>query len=106
MVTPTGSMAALLKGSTYHSVFGINSEGGPTSNIQLAQVKSRLESVDYVFLDEVLMLSCWDLYLISAKLAWVMNNLDALFGGLNMIFAGDFAQLPPVIGHEHASLYS
>lgn len=23
-----------------------------------------------------------------------------------MIFAGDFAQLPPVIGHEHASLYS
>ena len=23
-----------------------------------------------------------------------------------MIFTGDFAQLPPVIGHEHASLYS
>ena len=23
-----------------------------------------------------------------------------------MIFAGDFAQLPPVIGHEHAALYS
>ncbi|KAF8809763.1 hypothetical protein BYT27DRAFT_7013375, partial [Phlegmacium glaucopus] len=28
------------------------------------------------------------------------------FGGMNMIFTGDFAQLPPVIGHEHASLYS
>ncbi|KAF8811286.1 hypothetical protein BYT27DRAFT_7090077, partial [Phlegmacium glaucopus] len=35
-----------------------------------------------------------------------MNNLDAPFGGLNFIFAGDFAQLPPVIGHEHTSLYS
>ncbi|KAF8882796.1 hypothetical protein BD779DRAFT_1381589, partial [Infundibulicybe gibba] len=28
------------------------------------------------------------------------------FGGLSMIFAGDFAQLPPAIGQEHASLYS
>ena len=58
MVATTGSTAALLKGSTYHSMFGISSEGGLTSNIQLAQVKSRLEGVDYVFMDEVSMLSC------------------------------------------------
>ena len=106
IVAPTGSAAALLKGSTYHSAFGINSDGGPSSNIQLAQVKSRLEGVDYIFLDEVSMLSCSDLYLISARLARIMNNLDTPFGGLNMIFAGDFAQLPPVIGQEHSSLYS
>jgi hypothetical protein len=106
IVAPTGSAAALLKGSTYHSAFGINGDGGPTSNIQLAQVKSRLEGVDYIFLDEVSMLSCRDLYLISARLARIMNNLDTPFGGLNMIFAGDFAQLPPVIGQEHSSLYS
>lgn len=59
-----------------------------------------------MFLDEVSMLSCCDMYLISTRLARVMNNLDAPFGGLNFIFAGDFAQLPPVISHEHASLYS
>lgn len=58
------------------------------------------------FLMKVSMLSCRDMYLISARLAHVMNNLDAPFGGLNFIFAGDFAQLPPVIGHENASLYS
>lgn len=52
------------------------------------------------------MLSCHDLYLISARLARVMNNLDTPFGGLNLIFAGDFTQLPPVISHEHSSLYS
>ena len=103
---PTGSAAALLKGSTYHSAFGINSDGSLSSNIQLAQVKSRLEGVDYIFLDEVSMLSCHDLYLISARLAHVMNNLDTPFGRLNMIFAGEFTQLPPVIGQEHASLYS
>lgn len=79
-------------------MFGFNSDGGPTSNIQLAQVKSRLEGVDYVFFDEVSMLSCRDMYLISAQLVQVMNNLNMPFGGLNMIFAGNFAQLPPVIG--------
>jgi uncharacterized protein DUF6570/helitron helicase-like protein/PIF1-like helicase len=106
IVAPTGSAAALLQGSTYHSVFGINSDGKQISGIQLAQVKERLVGVDYVFLDEVSMLSCRDMYLISARLARVMNNLDSPFGGLNFIFAGDFAQLPPVIGNEHASLYS
>ena len=106
IVAPTGSAAALLQGSTYHSVFGINSDGKQISGIQLAQVKERLVGVRYVFLDEVSMLSCRDMYLISARLARVMNNLDAPFGGLNFIFAGDFTQLPPVIGHEHASLYS
>jgi len=107
IVAPTGSAAALLQGSTYHSVFGINSaEGKHISAIQLAQVKERLQGVHYVFLDEVSMLSCRDMYLISARLARVMNNLDVPFGGLNFIFAGDFAQLPPVIGQENASLYS
>ena len=106
IVALTGSAAALLQGSTYHSVFGINSDGKQISGIQLAQVKERLQGVRYVFLDEVSMLSCRDMYLISARLARVMNNVDAPFGGLNFIFAGDFAQLPPVIGHEHASLYS
>ena len=106
IVAPTGSAAALLQGSTYHSVFGINSDGKQISGIQLAQVKERLVGVQYIFLDEVSMLSCRDMYLISARLARVMNNLDVPFGGLNFIFAGDFAQLPPVIGHEHASLYS
>ena len=106
IVALTGSAAALLQGSTYHSVFGINSDSKHISGIQLAQVKERLQGVHYVFLDEVSMLSCHDMYLISARLARVMNNLDAPFGGLNFIFAGDFVQLPPVIGQEHASLYS
>ncbi|KAK0421549.1 hypothetical protein EV421DRAFT_1726886 [Armillaria borealis] len=35
-----------------------------------------------------------------------LNKPDLPFGGMNMIFAGDFAQLPPAIGGERASLYS
>jgi hypothetical protein len=52
------------------------------------------------------MLSCKDMYLISARLARISNKLDMPFGSVNMIFAGDFVQLPPAIGGEHASLYS
>ena len=107
VVAPTGSAAALLGGSTYHYMFGINDFAYiKSANLQLAEVKQRLQGVDYIFMDEVSMLSCKDIYKISERLANVMNNTEEPFGGLNMIFAGDFAQLPPAIGQEHASLYS
>jgi len=108
ILAPTGSAAALLCGSTYHSVLRINTDSDRTSNsnTQLSQIRSRLVGVQYIFLDEVSMLSCREMYLISARLARVLNNPDTPFGGMNMIFAGDFAQLPPAIGGEHALLYS
>ena len=105
-VAPTGSAAALLGGSTYHSVFGINDHVTETASKVLSQVHSRLEGVDYIFLDEVSMLSCYDMYKISSHLAKAMNNDSVAFGGMNMIFAGDFAQLPPPMGGENVSLYS
>ena len=106
VVAPTGSAAALLGGSTYHYMFGINDMTEHVSAIQLAQVKQRLQGVSFIFMDEVSMLFCRDMYRISERLANVMNNAEQPFGGLNMIFAGDFAQLPPAIGQENASLYS
>ena len=107
IVAPTGSAAALLGGSTYHYMFGINDYASiKSTNLQFAEVKQRLLGVDYIFMDEVSMLSCKDIYRISERLAKVMSNTEDPFGGLNMIFAGDFAQLPPAIGQEHASLYS
>lgn len=86
-------------------MFGINEKNqGSTSN--LAQVCGHLLGVEYVFLDEVSMLSAHDLYKISSQIALAINAPDMPFGGLNMVFAGDFAQLPPVPGGEHSSLYS
>ena len=46
------------------------------------------------------------MYKISSQLAKAMNNDSVAFGGMNMIFAGDFAQLPPPMGGENVSLYS
>ena len=103
VVAPTGTAAALLGGSTYHSMFGINDRN---ATCKIGQVKARLEGAQYVFLDEVSMLSARDLYRINLQLAKVFEIADVPFGGLNMVFSGDFAQLPPAVGGEHVSLYS
>ena len=101
---PTGTSAALQNGSTYHSFLGINPNTSMRNEAaNIAQLKAKLEGIDYIFIDEVSMLSCHDLYKISAKLAKALNVYDLPFGGLNITFAGDFAQLPPVGG---APLYS
>ncbi|TFK59133.1 hypothetical protein BDN72DRAFT_781172, partial [Pluteus cervinus] len=46
------------------------------------------------------------MYLICEQLAKIFANTETPFGGMNMIFAGDFAQLPPVLGKENSALYS
>jgi len=88
-------------------MFGLNEKTDEhISNKQLSQLRSRLQGVDYIFFDEVSMLSCRDMYQISVRMAKIFNETELPWGGQNMIFAGDFAQLPPAIGHENASLYS
>ena len=101
VLTPTGTTAALPHGSTYHSILEVPIDGqtalrNETTNN--AQVKARLDGVDYLFLDEVSMGPCSDKYKISSRLAKALNEFELPYGGMNMIFSGDFAQLPPVFG--------
>ena len=103
VVAPTGNAAALLGGSTYHYLFGINEYSG---NSNLSQIRGRLAGVEYVFFDEVSMLSARDMYKISFQLCKVLNIPEIPFGNLNIVFSGDFAQLPPALGGENVSLYS
>ncbi|KAJ7143085.1 hypothetical protein C8R43DRAFT_892023, partial [Mycena crocata] len=68
MLGPTGSVASLLNGSTYHSVFKLpresksrnhdDVEGIRNDASTLAAVNERLQGVDYIFLDEISMVSC------------------------------------------------
>ena len=102
ITAPTGTAAALV--GAYHSVLGINDKCH--LNTSMAKVRSRLDGVDYIFLDEISILSCHDLYKISVQLAKAFNEPNKPFGGINIVFAGDFAQLPPVSGGEASSLYS
>ncbi|PPQ76034.1 hypothetical protein CVT25_002005, partial [Psilocybe cyanescens] len=101
VLAPTGTAAALLNGSTYHSALGIHSRSDKGQDFSrnegaiINDVRSRLQGVRYIFIDEISMLSSRDLFAISQRLSQVFNN-DTVFGGMSMILAGDFAQLPPV----------
>ncbi|KAL1738833.1 P-loop containing nucleoside triphosphate hydrolase protein, partial [Schizophyllum fasciatum] len=73
IMAPTGSAAALIDGFTYHSILGIK-WGFKNENIDNLQgknvrdIQQRLLGVDYVFIDEVSMLNCADMYRISASI--------------------------------------
>src|SRR5882762_3081953 len=65
VLAPTGTATALLLSSTYHLFLGVPIDGqtalrNETTNN--AQVKTRLDKVEYFFLDEVSMVSCNDNY--------------------------------------------
>jgi hypothetical protein len=111
ILAPTGTAAALLNGSTYHSFLGLRTPDGEEEEevsmndvTAMMNAKERLSGVEYIFIDECSMLACKHLYDISARLSQISNCFEEGFGGFNMIFAGDFAQLPPV--GSHANLFS
>jgi hypothetical protein len=71
----------------------------PNDATAIAAINERLQGVEYILLDELSMVSCEDLKILASQAAKARNIHDAEFGNLNVIFADDFAQLPPVTGH-------
>jgi hypothetical protein len=51
----------------------------------------------YLIIDEASMLGAHFLHYINERLAFIRNERQLLFGGLNVIFFGDFFQFPPFI---------
>ena len=98
LLAPTGAAAAVIGGSTYHSALGIGKEveGLGSNATNLATLRTEHACVRYIFLDEFSMCGLEAIYKISEKCCLLRNVHDKPFGGINIIFAGDFAQLPPV----------
>ena len=87
----TGTAAKHIGGSTTTSLF--NFRRGNTTKLQ-----KKFEEVDTVIVDEVSMIGCYQLANMSSKLNLAKPGTDASkpFGGLDMIFFGDFMQFPPI----------
>jgi hypothetical protein len=94
----TGVAARNISGMTLHSALGMgqHSENKAKSGRALRDLMSMWDGVDYLFIDEVSMVGCKLLYDISVALCAARGDANTTFGGVNMIFAGDFYQLPPV----------
>jgi ATP-dependent DNA helicase PIF1 len=100
ILASTGAAAVLVGGRTFHSFFGLGiMEGGPEAAFQKAtkdrRVLKRVSQVDGFILDEVSMIPGEALE-VAEQIARVAKESSLPWGGLRVIFVGDFAQLPPV----------
>jgi hypothetical protein len=93
-----GIAANNISGVTLHSALnltpGLSSIHTP-SHKSIEELKYMWIGVDYLFIDEISMISCEFLHTISVTLTRATGK-TLPFGGLSVIFAGDLAQLPPV----------
>ena len=98
----TGCAALLLncKAKTKHSWSGIGIASGPKEDI-VEKVLSNYQktknwrAVEILIVDEVSMMSL-KIFEILNIIATSIRNRNRLFGGIQVIFSGDFYQLPPV----------
>lgn len=94
----TGLAAVAIGGSTLHSFAGIGL-GDADDLYEVARrshkVVNRWKTVQTLLIDEVSMLDA-DLFEKIEALARQFRNPDLFFGGIQVIFVGDFFQLPPV----------
>ena len=94
----TGTASKHIGGSTCHTLFGYS------STKKNAKTERRFENVETIIVDEVSMIGCRQLAKISKKLTTAKcANKDLPFGGVDMIFFGDFIQFRPV---KDTPLYS
>ena len=119
-LAPTGTAAALIDGQTIHSALGIpvhltNAEmrdlrdsNGADLYMRVsvkcrAELREEWKNVYFILIDEVSMVSQELLCEIDIVLRDVASCPNDWFGGVNIIFAGDFYQHKPV---KQCALYS
>lgn len=95
----TGIAATLIGGSTIHSWAGLGisvEEFDPKSIPGMMWNKAdNLRAVDVLIIDEVSMLPAYLLTKVDAALKYFRKSSEP-FGGVQVVFIGDFLQLPPV----------
>jgi hypothetical protein len=91
----TGVAARNISGATLHALLQMNESGREMSAKAKKDLTAMWDGVDYLLIDEVSMIGCEMLQKVSRALTEAKGNTTA-FGGVNMIFGGDFAQLLPI----------
>lgn len=113
-LAPTGGAAALIDGMTVHKGLGIKiqstnkgkgsrppgeSKEAYEVNISVKErirLREEWKNVEYLLIDEVSLLGQELLAEIDEGLRFAKEKHDTLFGGMHVIFSGDFYQYPPV----------
>lgn len=94
-VTATsGAAASLIKGSTWHHLFGVHPNADPKK--VSAEVRNRFSPIGVLVVDEIGMAGLTALNKMNDRLQIIKNDRTKLFGGVHFFGFGDFRQLPPV----------
>ena len=87
----TGTAAKIIGGSTISSLVGLR-------KVSTSKLEKKWHNVNTLLLDEVSMVGKRLLAKINKNITRAKNgNADVLFGGIDIIFFGDFVQFPPVL---------
>jgi hypothetical protein len=101
----TGAAAHNINGTTLHSAvsIGYTPDGdGSTSSIRAISANKikEWENQKYIIIDEVSMLDASLLARVHTQLTRIKCRPEETFGGLNILFFGDFLQMPSVKGGD------
>lgn len=100
ILAPTGVAAVNVGGQTLHSFFGLPLGIIGPGNIKTTQFRANLlKHVRTIVIDEISMVRADIMDAIDLSLRLHRGN-ETAFGGVQMIFIGDLAQLPPVVRKE------
>ncbi|KAE8250383.1 hypothetical protein A4X13_0g4771 [Tilletia indica] len=107
-LAPTGKAASAIGGMTQHAAFKLDirhrgitveeleADRHENTATRLRYLQKTFAHIRWIFFDEVSMTSCEMFSDINQALQIGTQKLDEPFGGINVLFAGDFCQLPPV----------
>jgi ATP-dependent DNA helicase PIF1 len=97
ITTATGTAAVKIGGTTLHSAVGIVVTEMDARNKSLSPAKLALWAErQYLIVDEISMMDSLVLMKLNTNLCEIKSNMNRTFGGVNVIFLGDFLQLPSV----------
>ena len=99
----TGAAAVLINGQTLHSYLGIGLGKDSVDDLVIkimnrSKIKKNWDDLDILVVDEISMLSD-DLLIKLNKVAKKIRANENPFGGIQLVFAGDFLQLPCIKGN-------
>ena len=100
VTAPTGIAAINVKGTTLHSFVGLGLADKDKEILCLMTqankaLYKRWNDLDVLIIDEISMIDI-DFFIKVEYIARNIRNDDSPFGGIQLIFVGDFFQLPPV----------
>lgn len=104
VTSSTGCSAVLINGQTIHSYLymGIGNQSNEKILDKLKKNKKKLDELtklQILIIDEISMIDNHTLEKISTLFQMIRQNYDRPFGGIQIIFVGDFCQLAPVNGN-------